>query len=78
MLQKLTSNYFFTLFMAENRLVEHYNKILQQTDNIITISTNYPLHCALHFIHQFRPLKKKYGKMKKISGWVQKHTFLIK
>jgi hypothetical protein len=59
---------FITLSMAESRWTE-LHEILQQTDNNDTIPTNRPLHCALHFIHRFRSLKKEVWKNEKISGW---------
>ena len=69
MLQKFAlPTLFITLSMAESRWTELHD-ILLQTDNNDTIPTNRPLHCALHFIHRFRSLKKEVWKNDKVSGW---------
>jgi len=59
MLQKFRlPTLFITLSIAKSKWTE-LQEILQQTDNNNTISTNRPLHYALHFINRFRSLKKK-------------------
>ena len=69
MLKKLgLPTVFITLSMAESRWTELHD-ILQQTDDSNTIPTNRPLHCALHFMHRFRSLKKEVWKNEKVSGW---------